>query len=155
MKKQMKKTITTLFLLLVLLPSLLRAQQPQAPSKALYTYDASGNRVRRELVPQRSMQDSVREDKEAASTAAQWGLQAWPNPVQARGGAEITITGAPSAIEEPVMLTLLDNTGRIIIKEQPITNRLKIELAGYPSGVYYIRAQRGKEQVFYKIVKTE
>lgn len=143
----MKKIITLLFITCF---AATYAQEVQ------YTYDASGNRAQRKLVyvgpPQERLAapDSVsKKTAELMQIAMQEGISVFPNPTQ----DVVNVSINNFKVEDKVIVQLFDNSGKILKTQIMQSATIQFPMAEMQSGVYYINVIKGKEKLFYKVVK--
>lgn len=136
------------------------AQQQQAQPSSThigFTYDAAGNRVKREYFANRIMNDTAKNDPKAQQIAQQHGISVYPNPTEEGNIVNVVISSKVDTKEnETATVTLLDNTGKMLFTQQQSASSLsQIDLNKYTSGVYYVKVMIGKEQLFYRVVKAK
>ncbi|SCY27218.1 T9SS type A sorting domain-containing protein [Flavobacterium caeni] len=80
-----------------------------------------------------------------ATGFADSGFLAWPNPVS----DFLYVSGITDVTE----LTLTDGSGKLVRSTRTNENNLKIDFAGLPDGLYFVRLQSDQKQQTLKIVK--
>lgn len=121
-----------------------------------YTYDASGNRTKRKLYvsgpsPLRlANNDSIaKHAAEGMQTAMQEGISVFPNPTD--DVVNVTINNFKT--DEKVVAQLMDNNGKILKTQIMQSSSVQFAVAELQSGIYYINVIKGKEKLYYKVVK--
>jgi Secretion system C-terminal sorting domain len=123
---------------------------PQAP---YFNYDAAGNRILRYYGALKHLNKNTdTTDEEARQIAEQNGILVYPNPVE---NDYVNVSLSTFNSEEPATLSILDNAGKALVSQKALSPVTRFNFAGYTSGIYYIQVLAGKEELFYKIVKTE
>lgn len=142
------KQLLTLFFIFCF--AAIQAQEVQ------YTYDASGNRTKRKLAvlnpsPIRlANNDSISKHvAEGMQIAMQEGISVFPNPTQDVVNVSINNFKA----DDKVTVQLFDNTGKILKTQIMQSATVQFAVAELQSGIYYINVIKGKEKLFYKVVK--
>jgi hypothetical protein len=141
----MKKLSTLIMLLLVAFS--LSAQTFE------YTYDAAGNRVKRQMVYMKSLEskDSL-SDVENTPVPEQLGemtINVFPNPVEQR--LNVNITNLPAdAIGK---LCIFDMGGRELMNRANLSSANTFDMSTLPAGLYILRLTAGNDQKEWKIIK--
>ena len=119
---------------LLLLPLALPAQvgQPFTWSDPIYTYDASGNRIKRE-------RNKVYGPGSQRLADPAWQLTLSPNPSEGRFllSSNQDLAGAE--------LHIYDLSGRSVLRQSLSGALVKLDLRQQPAGVYVFRVQRGTD----------
>lgn len=69
----------------------------------------------------------------------------WPNPASGTVNVEVSTSA-------PVVLTLLDATGRTVLTHVATAQRDKLDVNGLPAGLYLLRAQAGSQSFTKRVV---
>lgn len=136
----MKNFIITGFLLLI--PILLSGQ-----NTVKYTYDASGNRVKREIVLTKSAVET-RSDFFTEELAKRT-IKIYPNPTEGQLKVEV------SDFEEckSVGLTVVNMQGQIVLKKKMNSATDDLDMSGEASGLYILQINIDGENSSWKIIK--
>lgn len=139
-KPIMKNFIITGFLLLI--PILLLGQ-----NTVKYTYDASGNRVKREIVLTKSTV-ATRSDFFTEELAKRT-IKIYPNPTEGQLKVEV------SDFEEckSVGLTVVNMQGQIVLKKKMSSATDDLDMSGEASGLYILQINIDGENSSWKIIK--
>lgn len=118
--------------------------------KYVYTYDAAGNRIRREISaaeipPQNRM--VVKSNSSISDTDIQ--LKAYPNPTN--GPVTVDISGL--ADTPGASITVYNTAGSVLIDYKPTESRNYIDLTNHPSGVYYVVVSIARVEYTVKVIK--
>lgn len=145
----MKTKVLILALLIMLVFFNLTARE-----KYIYTYDASGNRIQRcyTEIFERSPAPEIKNQKQIIKKVI--GLNevtVYPNPTT--DYLNIKITNFNKDISS--RLILMDLTGRIIFKQNKLTEFNNIDLRDYPNGMYLLRIFIDDNSKEWKIIKQE
>ena len=145
----MKQLLTLLFIFCFVA---IHAQEVQ------YTFDASGNRTQRKLVisgpsPLRlANNDSISKHvEEGMKTAMKEGISVFPNPTQDLVNVSIN----NFKVEEMVTVQLIDNGGKVLKSQVMQSSSIQLPVTELKSGIYYIHVLKGKEKLYYKILKLD
>lgn len=148
----MKKTQLAKFILLVVLS--LGGLSAFAQTQYEFTYDDSGNRIRREIIVLQAKSASLlsenllNEEDEITSLFGEGEVVIYPNPT--KGILRIDL---PSLTANGVTLRLFDNQGRMLQSKQAVEMGNELELSHYSSGLYILVIQSGDQKKEWKIVK--
>lgn len=115
-----------------------------------YTYDASGNRIRREVIvlePPVQNRGQAAPAEKLATTATEF--RVYPNPVETT--LNFVIHGQMP--ENPVQLLLYDLTGRQLLAEETAVGSYEIDMSAMAHGTYVLRAHNGAKTQEWKIIK--
>ncbi len=139
-KPIMKNFIITGFLLLI--PILLLGQ-----NAVKYTYDASGNRVKREIVLTKSAVET-RSDLFTEELANRT-IKIYPNPTEGQLKVEVSdFEGSKS-----VGLTIVNMQGQIVLKKKMNSATEELDMSGEASGLYILQINIDGENSSWKIIK--
>lgn len=141
------KKIFFSFLLFICLCCVATAQQ-----KLKYSYDASGNRISREIhIP-------INKGKALALTSAEEvysdtlgniEVKIAPNPT--KGKLTVWIQQLPE--NTPVALGIYNPNGQLIIGTTEYSNSIDLDISDSPIGTYFLRIQIGDYNTSWKIIK--
>lgn len=119
---------------------------PDGGKVVQYTYDASGNRIKRTVTVQTkspsAIGDSIPDPYEYIS------LTATPNPTN--GMAIVVLSGIEN--QESLSLGLYNLEGTILLQGD-ITDSVQLDLSSYPAGWYVVRIHFGETVKSVKILK--
>lgn len=132
----------TLYIILTLATLKLSAQQYIS-----FTYDAAGNRVKRELVVGAFRKEKVDTLSDQLGTQS---FHIYPNPTATSVEVVLDSKDGVSADRE---YTLLSLTGTLIASKTSQTLRNSFDLSAQPSGIYLLRIRQKDEEVVWRIVK--
>jgi hypothetical protein len=123
-----------------------------------FEYDASGNRIKRQLITLRSATaEETPDDEEIEDEApqvftdilSQSTIQIYPNPT--KGLLKVEITGDRE--NNPVSLQVYDMNGRVLVQESNVVSSTVIDLSNHFAGIYILKLTAGKESNEWKIIK--
>ncbi|HWY35197.1 MAG TPA: T9SS type A sorting domain-containing protein, partial [Nitrosopumilaceae archaeon] len=89
--------------------------------------------------------------EEAIKIAMLNGVSVFPNPAQDH--VNIAINNFEET--EIVQLYVTDNTGKNIYSQKIVNSQTQVDVSSYKQGIYYFQLSKGKETLFYKVVKLE
>lgn len=145
----------TLYILVGLLAAVLTLETAHAQTSYGFTYDASGNRLTRAVILLKSATiptDSISAKEIKTPLDDQIGLQKtriYPNPT--KGLLRIDL---PELTEHEAIIRLHDSNGRLIIQQTGVESNNELNLSAYPSGMYIMSIQIGKDnRKEWKIIK--
>ncbi len=133
------------------------------PLKAqmVYGYDRAGNRISRSVVVLKSSlqyadslseqtEEEQMEKKGISEDLLTCKVTVYPNPTQ--GEVFVSISrGEEDAVSE---ISVFTDSGQFLVNLKTTGNTtLPVDLSSYPSGIYLIDFQQGKNKSFYKIIK--
>lgn len=119
-----------------------------------YTYDAAGNRIKREIVmsrqqaPTRSANASE-EEESYSEMLAKKKITIFPNPTSGRLKVEVLGLGD----EDKCQLRLFNSAGAQIISEQTATATTTLDISSRPNGIYILCISINGEDTSWKIIK--
>lgn len=142
-------------LLALLLLSVLFSATANAQLNYGFTYDSRGNRVTRALIVLKSgaiPTDTLQAKKIEKPLDDLVGLQKtriYPNPT--KGLLRIDM---PALTEQEAIISLHDSNGRLIIQQPAVELNNELNLSTYPSGIYIMSIQIGRnDRKEWKIIK--
>lgn len=121
-----------------------------------YTYDAAGNRIKREAIVignpnmREGGADSTRQFSD--NTLSSMSINVSSNPTKGHVDVQIVFTN-PEHTENTFQVMLVDNQGKTIINRQENNTNFKINLEGYATGIYYLSVITTTEISQWKIIK--
>ena len=131
-------------------------EQTQTSANLQFTYDAAGNRIKRQYFAFRVMGDTSKSDPNAQQAAAQYGIHVYPNPLMDGSSVTVIVSNAKKALGEETTIYVLDNSGKTLFLQKQVTDSpSQIDLSVYAAGIYYLKVAVGKEVLFYKITKSK
>ncbi|TAL58649.1 MAG: T9SS type A sorting domain-containing protein [Bacteroidetes bacterium] len=112
-----------------------------------FTYDASGNRIKRQLVI-----TNCNEEKKAQPQEPEVVIPAnvYPNPCKDK--INIDFDSKEGAVETKV--ELMDVNGRIVCTYTSSSLQNQIDVTPYPAGNYLLKVIRGKDQRTFNVSKN-
>ena len=122
-----------------------------------FEYDASGNRIKREVITLRSAtvkempgEEEVDETPQVfTDVLAQSTVNIYPNPTKGLLRVEISGDGE----NNPVSLQVYDMSGKVLVQESNVVSSTAIDLSDKPAGIYILRLTGDKEKKEWKIIK--
>jgi Secretion system C-terminal sorting domain len=142
--------------------------QAQNPCYIKYTYDASGNRIKREFIcaPVDSINGSISSDDDDCCPGANVAKPLVKNNItNAQEQAfNFDITPNPATNELNILLSnkvenlrgaIFNNMGQELMQFDMSATNLKLDLSKFSSGVYYIAFQTTTQRIIKKFVKTQ
>jgi len=115
-----------------------------------FGYDEAGNRDSRSIsVSKITEPDSLKsQELQTLQTSFENSIKVYPNPTY--GKINIDFSEAP---ETPILLTISDQSGRLIEKSEIQNASSLIDLSTYERGVYFLTVATSDEKLLYKILK--
>lgn len=121
----------------------------------IYTYDAAGNRIERDVITLRSRTVSTDEEETPLpfeDNVAKYKILIYPNPTKGQLRVDIssdnfdenTISGE---------LSVFNLKGQLVVKEKIRAARTDIDLFNSPSGIYIMRININSETSSWKVIK--
>ena len=111
-----------------------------------YSYDAAGNRIKREIVLSRSIEQ---QQKPITETFSEKFVKIYPNPTE--GVVKIEITGWESSDE--CLFTVHSISGQLITEAKAYASITEIDLSGCANGAYLLNITINGENRVWKIIK--
>lgn len=125
---------------------------PVFSQSIVFTYDANGNRIKRELTSglwKTSNTIKGEEDKSADSLFAEaLKIKVYPNPAK-----EYLTVNLGSIDETQSTISLLDINGKEIYTQVTTLNQLQVDVSHIAPGTYLLKVTRGENFVMYNIIK--
>ena len=149
----MKKSILILLVIAIMAPLKLFCQ-----SGIKYTYDAAGNRTKREIlvlsksgsgssfIENTTLKESIKDD-----TFLPEMFKFFPNPTT--GALEVEAPANPENIGI-YSVTVTDINGKMIIDIKIESGRTILDLSGHQDGIYILRLNNGRRSSVWKIIKN-
>ena len=119
-----------------------------------YTYDAAGNRIRREIVmsrqqaPTRSTQTNE-EEETYADMVAHRQIKIHPNPTS--GILKVEVTELDT--DDKCQLLLFNASGQQVISQPATSTVTSLDISSRPCGIYVLRISVNGEETSWKIIK--
>lgn len=145
----MSHTFKLIALLLFLSPSLAQAQTP----KIKFTYDASGNRIKREVTTMFSGGGDDRNMSPENLSIRQENIRVWPNPGTDVVNIEVAATEEESAVVPTWNLELYDVSGRLLLQDRLQGNSGNLNIEPYVPGTYFLILRKGKQFLKWNLQK--
>lgn len=118
-------------------------------NKVKFTYDTSGNRVSRQIVPLNKsafLSDTIAISEEKMGEKT---FKLYPNPTYGL----LTMDISNLEENEKVSIQITDMNGRALLKKVQTTSNFQIDLTAHPKGFYILSAIIGTERKEWKIIK--
>jgi hypothetical protein len=133
--------------------SQLKAQTlPVGSCGIVYTYDAAGNRTKREYVCNNGLVEGDQPATESAKISMEDILKVdvlYPNPTTGIFSVRLFKT------LNKAVVTISDVTGRILLNRTESGNILTYDLSRYPSGEYLITIKQDQQSTTMKVIKSK
>ena len=120
-----------------------------AQDRVGYTYDAAGNRIKKEIVLnsqqaiRRQMADAVSE------TLSEKTIRIYPNPT--KGRLKVDITGYEHS--DKCTLLIVNMAGQQVLSSNASSASTELNLSSQPNGLYILRIKLNDEESTWKIIK--
>lgn len=111
-----------------------------------YTYDAAGNRIKREIVLSRSMENT---EKPLTETLSRKSISIYPNPTA--GLLKISISGWETT--DKCKFTIFSLKGALIQEIQVSSSVTEIDLSDESDGMYLLNIELNESKSAWKIIK--
>ena len=111
-----------------------------------YTYDAAGNRIKREIVLSRSMENT---EKPLTETLSSKSISIYPNPTA--GLLKISISGWETT--DKCKFTIFSLKGALIQEIQVSSSVTEIDLSDESDGMYLLNIELNESKSAWKIIK--
>ena len=138
----------------ILIPLLMAVAANTATAQRVnYTYDAAGNRIKREIVmirngaPTRSAQEGPKEVYSEMLSKKQ--VRIYPTPTPGMLRVEVQNLGD----EENCTMRIFNSAGAQITPTHTTSASASLDISGQPNGIYFLRIDIGKEESTWKIIK--
>ena len=112
-----------------------------------YTYDAAGNRIKREIVLSRSMENT---EKPLTETLSRKSISIYPNPTA--GLLKISISGWETT--DKCKFTIFSLKGALIQEIQVSSSVTEIDLSDESDGMYLLNIELNESKSAWKIIKN-
>lgn len=129
------------------------AMTTAAAQNVSYTYDAAGNRIKREIVmnrngaPTRSAQEEPEDVYSEILSKKQ--VRIYPNPTS--GILRIEVLNLGEA--DNCTLRIFNSAGAQVTSTLTTSATASLDISGQPNGIYFLRISIGKEESTWKIIK--
>ncbi|HJF43245.1 T9SS type A sorting domain-containing protein [Coprobacter fastidiosus] len=124
----------------------------QAQTKIRYSYDASGNRVKREIVlsrvQNRALADPENEKPLSEKFAGQT-VRFYPNPT--KGQITIAISGNTENLSGDMKIFTMN--GKCIATRKIVSSKVSFDLSDQPAGNYILKMTLSGKSATWKIIK--
>jgi hypothetical protein len=125
-----------------------------AQAKIGYSYDAAGNRVKREIVmsPRRAMtrqQNQKLENQSFSDMVRDHSIKIYPNPTE--GALKISILGLKEA--DVCSIGVYTLQGSQILTEDVTSGNIGIDISNQPAGIYLLKIAINNNSTTWKIIK--
>lgn len=146
----MKERSLYLLLYLTFIPTLSSAQ------RIGYSYDASGNRIKREIVMPRhpamaKQRKTIQVPPSFSDNLQEHLIKISPNPTD--GVLQISITGLKA--DDKCSLGLYTTQGTQILRKIVKADCMEINISKHPKGVYLLQVTINSHSTTWKIIKTQ
>ena len=112
-----------------------------------YTYDAAGNRIKREIVLSRTMENT---EKPLTETLSRKSISIYPNPTA--GLLKISISGWETT--DKCKFTIFSLKGALIQEIQVSSSVTEIDLSDESDGMYLLNIELNESKSAWKIIKN-
>ena len=141
----MMKTLLLLLFFIVSIVSL------QSQNTVKYAYDASGNRIKREILLTKSAVATTTEPEVFTDQVVERKVKIYPNPTQ--GELKIEVESTEGTKNCTITITAM-NTGKLITKKKATLPITDIDISNQPFGIYIMLIEIDGEYTFWKIMKN-
>jgi YD repeat-containing protein len=142
--------LTKIYAIIVLVTLSINSQAQTTQLK--FSYDDAGNRVKREIILGKS-KEATMDTTTATMPITDWlnkmKISIYPNPT--KGILIIDIANMPEDATGDI--TIHNMEGKSLLKLNQLNSTNKLDLAGYPTGVYVLRIRSLEKSCEWKIVK--
>lgn len=111
-----------------------------------YSYDAAGNRIKREIVLSRSIENT---EKPLSETLSEKQIKIYPNPTE--GILKTEISGWE--ITDKCIFTVYSLKGSLIQEISVNSSTTEIDLSGESNGIYLLNIELNNSKSVWKIIK--
>lgn len=139
------KKLKTNFLLFSLLSCSLGMS---AQTKIGYSYDAAGNRVKRELVLSRSQSQEAKRSVAYSDVLVDHQIQLVPNSKSGK----VKVAALDGKLQFSVMV--YNVSGQNVQTLKDVRGQAEVDLSNNPNGIYVLVLEIGQEKTTWKIMKT-
>ena len=139
------KKLKTNFLLFSLLSCSLGMS---AQTKIGYSYDAAGNRVKRELVLSRSQSQEAKRSVAYSDVLVDHQIQIVPNSKSGK----VKVAALDGKLQFSVMV--YNVSGQNVQTLKDVRGQAEVDLSNNPNGIYVLVLEVGQEKTTWKIMKT-
>lgn len=138
----------------ILIPLILAVASTTATAQnVIYTYDAAGNRIKREIVmnrnssPTRSAQEKQEDVYSEMLSKKQ--VRIYPNPTS--GMLKVEVLNLDEG--DNCSLRIFNSAGSQITSTHTTSATASLDISSQPDGIYFLRIAIGKEESTWKIIK--
>lgn len=140
----MKKLKTKILLFSLLSCSLGMSAQ----TKVGYSYDAAGNRVKREIVLSRSQSHEAKRSVTYSDMISDHQIQIVPNSKS--GKVKVAARDGKSQFD----VTVYNVSGQNVLTLKNVRGQTEVDLSSEPNGIYVLVLEIGQEKTTWKIMKN-
>lgn len=140
----MKKLKTKILLFSLLSCSLGMSAQP----KVGYSYDAAGNRVKREIALSRTQSQEAKRSVAYSDMISDHQIQIVPNSKS--GKVKVAVLDGKSQFN----VTVYNVSGQNVLTLKNVRGQTEVDLSNEPNGIYVLVLEIGQEKTTWKIMKT-
>lgn len=138
----------------ILFPLLMAVAATTATAQNVsYTYDAAGNRIKREIVMNRNSAPAVNTQEEREEVYSEMlskkQVSIYPNPTSGMLKVEVLNLGDG----ENCTLRIFNSAGVQITSTHMTSTTAALDISNQPNGIYFLRVAIGKEESTWKIIK--
>lgn len=139
----MKKANVLFLFLFILLPI-------QSQNKLKYTYDAAGNRIKKEIIISPSTRSANVELSVYEEQISERTIKIYPNPT--KGNLQIDISGGD--IPKGSLIQIYNMSGALVSQVKDVVSTNKLDISSYPQGIYILRITLDKDnKTSWRIIK--
>jgi YD repeat-containing protein len=124
----------------------------EAQTNISFTYDAAGNRVKREIIIPKSSKantDTASSIKPITELLGKLKITIYPNPT--RGQLSVEITNMPTDASGEIRIYNI--AGNVIQYQKTVGSLNQLDFSVYPTGVYVLYIKVGQNESKWKIIK--
>jgi hypothetical protein len=118
-----------------------------------FNYDGSGNRTSRRTISllksTASTQDEIASPESSSEQLGNRRILIYPNPVE----SEITVSIEGKDEKSLVVISIYDQSGRLMLNDNSATELNVLNLSHFPAGNYFMNIRIGNDLTQWKIVK--
>lgn len=129
-----------------------------AQPKIKFSYDAAGNRVKRELVPMLTGGNNEERNLSTGETVtlSTDQIRVWPNPAEYYLNIEVISSdeeGTEKPDQQQMTGELFDLNGRLVQRAELHTNPAVMQMEGLPAGTYFLYVRKGGKYLKWTVQK--
>jgi len=119
-----------------------------AQTKIGYSYDAAGNRVKREIVLSRPQSQEAKRSVAYSDMISDHQIQIVPNSKS--GKVKVAVLDGKSQFN----VTVYNVSGQNVLTLKNVRGQTEVDLSSEPNGIYVLILEIGQEKTTWKIMKT-